>query len=145
MCESGLHSSRHPFDALRYAPGFILCRVECDGIIIEEDDKLVCSMRRIVQRMDAREGILYFARMQALSVSHLWNIPDIVLDFLMTGNNAAAAANAAAANTTDATDAANAATYAAYAAVAAAYAAVVTYDARTEWRDMVYDAFGIKE
>ena len=42
--------------------------------------------------------------MQALSVAHLWDMPGVVLEFLMTGNNAPAyaAANAAA----------NAATYA---------------------------------
>src|SRR5574337_381561 len=62
MCESGLHASRDPFDALRYAPGPILCRVECGGIVFEEKDKLVCSQRRIIARKDATEGLRYFAR-----------------------------------------------------------------------------------
>lgn len=35
MCESGLHASAHPFDALRYAPGATLCLVELDGEIID--------------------------------------------------------------------------------------------------------------
>ena len=35
MCESGLHASRHPFDALQYAPGNALCLVECGGEIVE--------------------------------------------------------------------------------------------------------------
>jgi hypothetical protein len=122
MCTSGLHASRDPFDALRYAPGNTLCLVECKGEVIEGDDKLVCSSRRIVARMDAAEMLRYFARMQALSVVHLWDAPDVVLDYLMTGENADAARAAAAA----AADAARAAAYAyayAYAAYAYAYAA----------------------
>jgi len=86
ICESGLHASRDPFDALMFAPGNILCRVECDGDIIEQADKLVCRRRRIIERRDATEGLRYFARMQALSVVHLWDAPDVVLDYLMTGD-----------------------------------------------------------
>ena len=55
MCKLGLHASRHPFDALRYAPGATLCRVECAGIVQEDADKLVCRRRRIVARIDATE------------------------------------------------------------------------------------------
>jgi hypothetical protein len=84
MCESGLHASRDPFDALQYAPGSTLCLVEVDGIVEEQNDKLVCRSRRIVARMDATELLRYFARMQALSVIHLWDAPDVVLDYLMT-------------------------------------------------------------
>jgi hypothetical protein len=88
MCAEGLHASEHPFDALEYAPGPILCRVECAGTIVRGADKLVCSERRIVARMDATELLRYFARMQALSVIHLWptDPPDVVLDYLMTGD-----------------------------------------------------------
>ena len=35
MCESGLHFSRQPFDALSYAPGDTLCLVEIGGDIVE--------------------------------------------------------------------------------------------------------------
>ena len=97
MCESGLHASRHPFDALRYAPGDTLCLVECDGHVIEHDDKLVCSQRRIIAHMDATDMLRYFARMQALSVVHLWDAPDVVLDYLMTGDESLRAAAWAAA------------------------------------------------
>jgi hypothetical protein len=86
MCESGLHASLQPFDALQYAPGSTLCLVDCGGHIYEGDDKLVCSRRRIVCRMDATEMLHYYTRMRALSVIHLWNAPDVVLDFLMTGD-----------------------------------------------------------
>lgn len=88
LCETGLHASRHPFDALGYAPGPILCRVEIGGTIIESEDKLVAVRRRIVARADATEALRYFARMQALCVIHLWrdDPPDVVLDWLMTGD-----------------------------------------------------------
>lgn len=85
-CQSGLHASIRPADALQHAPGPILCLVDCDGEIKHESDKLVCSRRRIVARIDAREMLRYYACMQALSVVHLWSPPDVVLDYLMTGD-----------------------------------------------------------
>ena len=88
LCRSGLHASRHPFDALQYAPGATLCLVECEDIRQEDHDKFVCRRRRIVVRADITEMLRYFARMQALSVIHLWPEcpPDVVLDYLMTGD-----------------------------------------------------------
>jgi hypothetical protein len=116
MCKSGLHYSLDPFDALKYAPGPVLCRVDIDDVVATDPEKGVCRRRKIVKRGDMTEALRYFARLQALSVIHLWDAPDIVLDYLMTGDNAYAAANAAA-------YAANAANAAAYAANAVAYAA----------------------
>lgn len=96
MCVSGLHFSRHPFDALKYAPGETLCLVEVGGKIIEpnDDDKGICSRRRIVKRVDLTENLRYFARMQAMFVIHLYpgEPDDIVLDYLMTGDSAARSA-----------------------------------------------------
>ena len=86
ICKSGLHASRDPFDALQYAPGATLCKVEVEDIVSEQDDKLVCRRRKIIGRIDATEMLRYFARMQALSVVHLWDAPQLVLDFLMTGD-----------------------------------------------------------
>ena len=31
LCSNGMHASLHPLDALKYAPGFLLCRVEVEG------------------------------------------------------------------------------------------------------------------
>ena len=87
MCESGLHASLDPFDALQYAPGATLCRVECGGIVVHGDDKLVCTERTILQRVDLTDALRYFARMQAVSVVHLWDAPQITLDYLMTGDD----------------------------------------------------------
>ena len=86
MCKSGLHASRTPWQALEYACGNTLCLVEVDGIVTEEADKLVCSRRKIIARMDAESLLRYFSRMQALSVVDKWDVPDVVLDWLMTGD-----------------------------------------------------------
>ena len=92
ICESGLHASLRPVDALQHAPGPILCLVECGGEIAHQSDKLVCTERTIIARMDATEMLRYYARMQALSVVHLWDAPDVVLDYLMTGDKSIRAA-----------------------------------------------------
>ena len=91
MCERGLHFSRDPYDALQYAPGEILCLVEIGGTIIDGNDKGVCSRRKIIARKDATEGLLFFARMRALSVIHSYpgEPEDCVLDWLATGDSAA--------------------------------------------------------
>ena len=128
MCQSGLHASRDPFDALKYAPGNILCRVECAGEIIEDIDKLACSRRKIIERRDATEGLRYFARAEALSVAHLWDPPDVVLEFLMTGDEELRSASAAAsranwAASAAAREASAAARQASWAASAASWAA----------------------
>jgi hypothetical protein len=92
ICRSGLHASRQPFDALQYAPGPVLCLVECRGIVKEQSDKLVCSDRKIIERWDATEMLRYFARMQAISALDNWEPPDVVCDWLMTGDEAARSA-----------------------------------------------------
>ena len=156
LCESGLHFSRDPFDALRYAPGATLCLVEIGGEIVENesDDKGVCSRRKIIARMDATELLRYYARMQALSVIHLNEDlcgNETVVDYLMTGDEslrAAALADASdaarAAALADASDAARAAAWAAAwadawdaaSAWAAAWAA-----ARQHFNDLVRECF----
>ena len=89
LCVRGLHASRQPFDALKYAPGPNLCLVRIGGTVIEDTDKLVCTERTIIARMDATEMLRYFARMRALSVINLYpDPPDVVLDYLMNGDDA---------------------------------------------------------
>ena len=94
VCESGLHFSYDAFDALQYAPGNTLCLVEVADVVETQHDKGVCSRRKIIARFDAEPILRYFARMQALSVVHLWKEcpPDVVLDWLMTGDSAARSA-----------------------------------------------------
>ena len=78
MCDSGLHFSKEPFDALAYAPGETLCLVEIGGKIVHDTNKGICSRRKIIARMNATELLRYHARMQALSVIHLWDAPEVV-------------------------------------------------------------------
>ena len=133
ICEKGLHASRTPFQALGFAPGFKLHKVEIEGIVAETDDKLVARRRRIIATIDAKDLILSFARKQALSVIHLFDCPPILKRWLETGDesirkearDAANAAYTAAANAANAAAAAANAAYtaaAAYAFDAAAYA-----------------------
>ena len=164
MCQSGLHASRNPFDALQYAPGNTLCLVEVADIQGEQHSKLVCRRRKIIARMDARELCSYFGRMQALSAIHLWDAPDVVLDYLMTGDevirqaardaaNAAYAAQVAAwAAACDAAYAAQGTAYASMDAARSAWAAAVALDnvrgegdslaaAKNEVTQLVYECF----
>ena len=131
LCASGLHFSREPHDALQNAPGATLHLVEIRGLIIEPEgeNKGVCSMRRSIARMDATEMLRYFARMQALSVVHLWDAPDVVLDYLMTGDEALRGAARAAAWAAARAAARGAARGAAWAA------------ARQEFNELVYECF----
>ena len=96
-CISGLHFSLTPSDALQFAPGPFLHLVRIDGEYLSHNNKGVADNRTIVASMDATELLRFFARMQALSVVHLWDAPDLVLDYLMTGDESIrdAARNAA--------------------------------------------------
>lgn len=94
-CESGLHASKRAIDALVYAPHeerIVLCRVEVAGTVIEHGgsaDKLAASERRILWRLDgeATDRVLReFARWSALQVLHLWDAPQVVCDYLVTGD-----------------------------------------------------------
>lgn len=86
LCARGLHAGADPLDALKYAPGATLCLVECGGEIIHDNDKLVCTERTIIQRVDATEMLRAFARWCALEVIDLWTAPDVVQRYLDTGD-----------------------------------------------------------
>lgn len=92
MCASGLHASLRLIDALQYAPGGTLCRVECAGDIEMDGDKLVCRERTILWRIDAEPMLRAFARWCALRVIHLWDAPDVVIRYLRTGDESIRAA-----------------------------------------------------
>jgi hypothetical protein len=84
ICEQGYHWSKEPFDALKYAPGVMLHLVECGGVIQEHEDKGCSSERTILKSIDAYYLLRRFAADQALSVAYLWNMPDIVKEYLET-------------------------------------------------------------
>ena len=61
LCRRGLHASIRPLDALRYAPGSIVCRVEMGGDILHGDDKLCASERKTLWVADATNALHEFA------------------------------------------------------------------------------------
>ena len=101
LCQSGLHASKRIIDALQYAPGHYVWRVELSGEIKEDYDKAVATQRKYLWGMNCEAVLFKFARMCALDVIDKWNAPDIVIQFLKTGDEnlrdaAGAAAGAAA-------------------------------------------------
>ena len=105
-CQSGLHASIHPFEALQYAPGHLLHLVEVRGEIQNHGkDKIVGRERRILKTINAEKLLRDFARWNALQVLPLWpNAPEVVVQFLKTGDESlrAAARDAATAAARDA-------------------------------------------
>ena len=61
ICESGYHASEHLLNALQYAPGAQLSRVECWGSVKTQDDKLVAENRTVLWTMDATMILHEFA------------------------------------------------------------------------------------
>ena len=95
-CESGLHASEHPFDAITYAQGLTLDRVTLRGSIVPHGtDKVAASERRRDASIDARPVVLAFARWCAIQALPHWSAPETVLTFLRDGSNPAAAVDAA--------------------------------------------------
>lgn len=78
LCESGLHASEHPFDALKYAPGHMLHLVELGEIVDSEDGKVVSDRRKIIKSINAEKLLRLFACDCAESVLHLFekNFPN---------------------------------------------------------------------
>ena len=72
MCESGLHASAHPFDALTYAPGHMLHLVELGEIKDTQDDKVLSDRRKIIKTINAEKLLRLFACDCAESVLHLF-------------------------------------------------------------------------
>ena len=61
MCYHGLHASVRAIDAIRYAPGPIVCRVELSGEIIEDRDKVCATERTCLWMADATRTLHEFA------------------------------------------------------------------------------------
>lgn len=84
-CESGLYAARTPWQALRYAPGPMLHMVRVGRVEREEaGGELVCRERTILASRDMTFTMRRFAADQALSVAHLWDMPEVVRDYLTT-------------------------------------------------------------
>ncbi len=71
-CKSGLHASIHPYDALKFAPSFLLHLVDIEGDIQacgepgELPDKVVGRRRKIVASLEAGLLIRELSRWSAL-------------------------------------------------------------------------------
>jgi len=92
VCGWGLHASKRITDALFYAPGPIIYRVELSGIIVTDDNKIAASNRTYLWGFDATDILRAFSRRCALDVIHIWNAPDIVIEYLKTGDDTLRAA-----------------------------------------------------
>lgn len=61
LCERGMHGSVRLIDALRYASGPIVCRVEIDGDVLEGEDKMCGRRRTVLWMLDATRLLHEFA------------------------------------------------------------------------------------
>jgi hypothetical protein len=87
LCEQGLHASARPLDALQYANSAIIWKVTLGGKVIHGDDKSCATERTYIKGgIDISETLRKFARMCALDVVHLWDAPDVVVEYLKTGD-----------------------------------------------------------
>jgi hypothetical protein len=71
LCESGMHASVHLMDALRYAPGGVLCRVAVWGDVQIADDKIVGRNREVLTVHDVSSELRLFACWCARQIWHL--------------------------------------------------------------------------
>ena len=129
ICKAGLHASKHPFDALQFAPGNTLWLVEYGGLVVEGSDKLVCTERTYLARIDAGPLLRAFARWCALQVMRLWDCPAVVREYLGTGDESLRAA---------AWDAAGAAAWAAAGTAAGAAAGAAAWDAARDAQTKIF-------
>ena len=61
LCANGMHASVRAIDALKYAPGAIVCRVELSGGMLEDTDKLCSRHRKVLWMADATNTLHEFA------------------------------------------------------------------------------------
>jgi hypothetical protein len=131
-CNHGLHGSVRLIDALQYAPSPIVWQVELSGRIKKADDKLAATRRKyIAGGIDISDTLRLFSRKQALSVVDKWNCPDIVRQWLETGDESIRSAAESAARSAARSAAESAAEYAAWSAAWSAAEYAAEYAARS--------------
>ena len=106
MCENGMHASTDIMDALRYAPGPILCRVELVPPMIEGNNKICARGRKVLARADVSNVLHRFAvscarralRQAGMTDRRCWEACTVKLRWLdgKASDNELAAARAAA-------------------------------------------------
>ncbi|MEZ4235059.1 MAG: hypothetical protein R3F59_02630 [Myxococcota bacterium] len=91
---AGFHASVGILDAMKYAPGPVVCRVDVGEERLGGPDKLVARVRTIRWRIDATAVLERFLRRCAEDVAHLWPMPGPVRRFLASGADRDAAVRA---------------------------------------------------
>ena len=86
LCRWGLHASRRAIDALTYDPGPTICIVELGGEIIHGDDKSCATERTYLKVFNGASLLEEISRRCALDVIDLWEAPDVVREYLETGD-----------------------------------------------------------
>lgn len=86
LYQRGLHAATTVLDALTYAPGPILHRVKLSGKIVRRSGRACATERTSLAKIDATDLLWRFARKCALNVIHLWDAPQVVRDYLETGD-----------------------------------------------------------
>ena len=80
ICDRGLHASARALDALKYAPGLIVCLVELRGERIDDSDKSCAMQRKCLAKIDATKTLHLFAcwcaRRALLAERHAGREPD---------------------------------------------------------------------
>ena len=71
ICENGMHASARAIDALMYAPGPLVCRVELVGERLDAADKSCARERRVLWIADATTVLHEFACTVATDALHL--------------------------------------------------------------------------
>ena len=150
LCGHGLHASERILDALRYAPGPVVCRVEVSGTIVHGDDKLVGTRRKILgmggietllhewacdvaEEACRRADVLDERSLEAITCKRRWLRGESTDEELATAWVAAWDAANAAANAAARVAARDAASAAAWVAANAA--------AKQHFNDLVYECF----
>ena len=96
-CKWGLHGSERLLDALGYSPCDtpVIGYCEFGGTIKRETDKLAARSRTVLWTLDEAQSetvLRTHARWSALTVLHLWEAPDVVVRYLVTGDETIGAA-----------------------------------------------------
>ena len=73
LCNAGLHGSKRIIDALRYAPGGYVWRVDLSGDMVIGDDKIAATRREYLWGYDASGVLRRFARLCALDWDVRWD------------------------------------------------------------------------
>ncbi len=87
VCQSGLHGNYRLIDALQYANSSIVYRIRLHGWKDSQNDKHCAQARTyLTDGVDIEDTLRAFARQCALDVIDRWDAPDVVRNYLETGD-----------------------------------------------------------